>query len=48
MRLFINFSRILREMAFFYFICFSVISSILGIVIIVGSIKYYGNDKCVF
>uniref|UniRef100_A0AC35UI94 NADH dehydrogenase subunit 4L n=1 Tax=Rhabditophanes sp. KR3021 TaxID=114890 RepID=A0AC35UI94_9BILA len=35
-------------MIFFYFICFSVISSVLGIVLIVGQIKYYGSDLSVF
>jgi hypothetical protein len=33
---------------YFYFISFTVISSVLGIVIIVGSLKIYGQDKSIF
>lgn len=46
--LFYKFCYILSEIIFFYFMCFSVISSILGIVVIVGNIKFYGNDNCIF
>ena len=46
--LFIKFRGILTEIMFFYFMCFSVISSILGIVVMVGGIKFYGNDQCIF
>ena len=48
MSLFIKFRGILTEIMFFYFMCFSVISSILGIVVMVGGIKFYGNDQCIF
>jgi len=46
--LFIILSVDLNDIIFFYFMCFSVISRILGIIIIVGNIKYYGNDNCIF
>ena len=46
--LFVKFFSTIGNIIFFYFMCFSVISRILGMVIIVGNIKYYGNDKCVF
>ena len=48
MSLFIKFRGILTEIMFFYFMCFSVISSILGIVVMVGGIKFYGSDQCIF
>lgn len=47
-RLFIKFIGLLTEIMFFYFMCFSVISRILGMVIMVGGIKFYGNDQCIF
>uniref|UniRef100_A0A0M3IPH4 NADH dehydrogenase subunit 4L n=1 Tax=Ascaris lumbricoides TaxID=6252 RepID=A0A0M3IPH4_ASCLU len=47
-RLFILFSGDLNEMMFFYFMCFSVVSSVLGMVIIVGNVKFYGRDLCLF
>nr|ARV88271.1 NADH dehydrogenase subunit 4L [Caenorhabditis sp.] len=46
--LFLNFSSLFSEMMFFYFMCFSVISSITGMVIMVGNIKFFGNDLCIF
>jgi hypothetical protein len=46
--LFLNFSTIFGEIMFFYFMCFSVISRILGIVVIVGNIKFFGRDHCIF
>lgn len=46
--LFVNFSLELTEIIFFYFICFSVISRILGIITMVGNIKFYGNDQCIY
>nr|QNJ60194.1 NADH dehydrogenase subunit 4L [Phasmarhabditis hermaphrodita]QNJ60196.1 NADH dehydrogenase subunit 4L [Phasmarhabditis hermaphrodita]QNJ60198.1 NADH dehydrogenase subunit 4L [Phasmarhabditis hermaphrodita]QNJ60200.1 NADH dehydrogenase subunit 4L [Phasmarhabditis hermaphrodita]QNJ60202.1 NADH dehydrogenase subunit 4L [Phasmarhabditis hermaphrodita] len=46
--LFLNFSNMFTEMMFFYFMCFSVISSILGMIIMVGAMKFYGNDQCIF
>nr|YP_004123401.1 NADH dehydrogenase subunit 4L [Contracaecum rudolphii B Bullini et al., 1986]YP_009312575.1 NADH dehydrogenase subunit 4L [Contracaecum ogmorhini sensu lato Australia]YP_009312587.1 NADH dehydrogenase subunit 4L [Contracaecum ogmorhini sensu lato South Africa]ACP30398.1 NADH dehydrogenase subunit 4L [Contracaecum rudolphii B Bullini et al., 1986]AOV63337.1 NADH dehydrogenase subunit 4L [Contracaecum ogmorhini sensu lato Australia]AOV63349.1 NADH dehydrogenase subunit 4L [Contracaecum ogmorh len=48
MSLFIYFSSVLNEMMFFYFMCFSVISSVLGMVIMVGNMKFYGSDLCLF
>nr|ADC80267.1 NADH dehydrogenase subunit 4L [Pristionchus pacificus] len=46
--LFLSLSTSLSEMMFFYFMCFSVISSILGMVVMVGNMKIYGSDQCVF
>nr|YP_009391054.1 NADH dehydrogenase subunit 4L [Caenorhabditis nouraguensis]ARV88319.1 NADH dehydrogenase subunit 4L [Caenorhabditis nouraguensis] len=46
--LFLKFSYILGEMMFFYFMCFSVISSILGMVVMVGNMKFFGSDNCIF
>nr|YP_009450253.1 NADH dehydrogenase subunit 4L [Ortleppascaris sinensis]AOV93982.1 NADH dehydrogenase subunit 4L [Ortleppascaris sinensis] len=48
MSLFINFSGHVSEMMFFYFMCFSVISSVLGMVVMVGNMKLYGSDQCLF
>nr|BAV82832.1 NADH dehydrogenase subunit 4L [Strongylus vulgaris] len=48
MSLFIKFMGLMSEIMFFYFMCFSVISSILGIVVMVGGMKFYGNDQCIF
>nr|YP_009161994.1 NADH dehydrogenase subunit 4L [Litoditis aff. marina PmI]YP_009162030.1 NADH dehydrogenase subunit 4L [Litoditis aff. marina PmIV]AKS28844.1 NADH dehydrogenase subunit 4L [Litoditis aff. marina PmI]AKS28880.1 NADH dehydrogenase subunit 4L [Litoditis aff. marina PmIV] len=46
--LFLNFSGLISEMMFFYFMCFSVISSILGMIIMVGNMKSFGSDQCIF
>nr|ADD81878.1 NADH dehydrogenase subunit 4L [Anisakis simplex]ADD81880.1 NADH dehydrogenase subunit 4L [Anisakis simplex]ADD81885.1 NADH dehydrogenase subunit 4L [Anisakis simplex]ADD81887.1 NADH dehydrogenase subunit 4L [Anisakis simplex]ADD81889.1 NADH dehydrogenase subunit 4L [Anisakis simplex] len=46
MSLFIYFSTVLNEMMFFYFMCFSVISSVLGMIVMVGNMKFYGSDQC--
>ena len=43
-----KFMGLLTEIIFFYFMCFSVISRILGMVVMVGGIKFYGNDQCIF
>lgn len=48
LRLFLKFSYVLGEIMFFYFMCFSVISRILGMVVIVGNIKFFGSDNCIF
>nr|BAT21231.1 NADH dehydrogenase subunit 4L [Rhabditophanes sp. KR3021] len=48
MNLFYFFSSYFSEMMFFYFMCFSVISSVLGMVLMVGQMKYYGSDLSVF
>nr|QXE43453.1 NADH dehydrogenase subunit 4L [Ophidascaris baylisi] len=48
MSLFIYFAGYLSEMMFFYFMCFSVVSSVLGMVVMVGNMKFYGSDQCLF
>nr|YP_010938384.1 NADH dehydrogenase subunit 4L [Toxocara apodemi]WLE72143.1 NADH dehydrogenase subunit 4L [Toxocara apodemi] len=48
MSLFIYFSGVLSEMMFFYFMSFSVVSSVLGLVLVVGNMKFYGSDQCLF
>nr|NP_851324.1 NADH dehydrogenase subunit 4L [Cooperia oncophora]AAO91753.1 NADH dehydrogenase subunit 4L [Cooperia oncophora] len=48
MSLFVSFMNNIVEMMFFYFMCFSVISSIVGMVIMVTSVKFYGNDYCIY
>nr|AVV66507.1 NADH dehydrogenase subunit 4L [Cooperia oncophora] len=48
MSLFVSFMNNIVEMMFFYFMCFSVISSIVGMVIMVTSVKFYGNDFCIY
>nr|YP_003433808.1 NADH dehydrogenase subunit 4L [Metastrongylus pudendotectus]ACX85134.1 NADH dehydrogenase subunit 4L [Metastrongylus pudendotectus] len=32
----------------FFFMCHSVISSILGIVVMVSGLKFFGSDNCIF
>uniref|UniRef100_A0A183GRL8 NADH dehydrogenase subunit 1 n=1 Tax=Heligmosomoides polygyrus TaxID=6339 RepID=A0A183GRL8_HELPZ len=46
--LFVKLMSVVSGIIFFYFMCFSVISRILGIVIIVGCIKFYGDDYCIY
>nr|YP_009383855.1 NADH dehydrogenase subunit 4L [Poteriostomum imparidentatum]ARS44157.1 NADH dehydrogenase subunit 4L [Poteriostomum imparidentatum] len=48
MSLFMKFMGVLTEMMFFYFMCFSVISSILGMIIMVGGMKFYGSDQSIY
>nr|AGI96042.1 NADH dehydrogenase subunit 4L [Ascaridia sp. GHL-2013] len=48
MSLFYYLSMGVGEMMFFYFMCLSVISSVLGLVMMVVGAKFYGNDMCVF
>nr|BAV78663.1 NADH dehydrogenase subunit 4L [Steinernema glaseri] len=48
MSLFIYFSGGLNEIMFFYFMCFSVVSSVMGLIIMVGNVKFFGSDKCLF
>nr|YP_001795395.1 NADH dehydrogenase subunit 4L [Toxocara malaysiensis]CAL80808.1 NADH dehydrogenase subunit 4L [Toxocara malaysiensis] len=48
MSLFIYFAGVFNEMMFFYFMCFSVVSSVLGLVLVVGNMKFYGSDQCLF
>lgn len=33
---------------FFFFLCMAVVSRVLGIVLIVAKISYYGSDMCLF
>nr|YP_009347355.1 NADH dehydrogenase subunit 4L [Nippostrongylus brasiliensis]APU89578.1 NADH dehydrogenase subunit 4L [Nippostrongylus brasiliensis]BAV82760.1 NADH dehydrogenase subunit 4L [Nippostrongylus brasiliensis] len=48
MSLFVKLMGVVTEFMFFYFMCFSVVSSILGMVIMVGSMKFFGADNCIF
>nr|YP_009742090.1 NADH dehydrogenase subunit 4L [Angiostrongylus mackerrasae]QID77472.1 NADH dehydrogenase subunit 4L [Angiostrongylus mackerrasae] len=48
MSVFVKFFGFFGGMMFFFFMCHSVISSILGIVIMVGSVKFYGSDLSIF
>nr|QWK40680.1 NADH dehydrogenase subunit 4L [Stephanurus dentatus] len=48
MSLFIKFMGLFTEIMFFYFMCFSVVSSILGMVVMVGGMKFYGSDQCIY
>nr|YP_003097127.1 NADH dehydrogenase subunit 4L [Angiostrongylus costaricensis]ACT88797.1 NADH dehydrogenase subunit 4L [Angiostrongylus costaricensis] len=48
MSVFLKFFSSLGSMMFFFFMCHSVVSSILGIVVMVGSVKFYGNDLSIF
>lgn len=46
--LFYVFSFFLMENYFYFFICFSVISSVTGMLIILYLVKSFGSDKCFF
>nr|YP_009186367.1 NADH dehydrogenase subunit 4L [Strongyloides ratti]BAT21195.1 NADH dehydrogenase subunit 4L [Strongyloides ratti] len=46
--IFYYFSFFFSPLIFFYFICFSVVSSVSGIVVLVYMLKFYGSDCCVF
>nr|YP_004927925.1 NADH dehydrogenase subunit 4L [Cucullanus robustus]ACV96761.1 NADH dehydrogenase subunit 4L [Cucullanus robustus] len=48
MSLFFYFSSYLGEMMFFYFMCFSIISSVLGMLMMVVNMKFYGGDLSLF
>nr|YP_008994648.1 NADH dehydrogenase subunit 4L [Protostrongylus rufescens]AGW80388.1 NADH dehydrogenase subunit 4L [Protostrongylus rufescens] len=48
MSVFIKFFGEFSAMMFFYFMCFSVISSILGVVIMIGGMKFFGSDQSIF
>lgn len=45
---FLKFFSVFGGMLFFFFMCHSVVSSILGVVIMVGRVKFFGNDKRIF
>nr|BAV78629.1 NADH dehydrogenase subunit 4L [Panagrellus redivivus] len=46
--LFYFYSGILFSLNFFLFMSFTVISSVMGMVLMVGLVKFYGTDKCLF
>lgn len=46
--LFLKFRYILNSYMFFYFICFTVISRVIGMVLMVGGVKFFGSDLRVF
>nr|YP_010878798.1 NADH dehydrogenase subunit 4L [Gnathostoma binucleatum]WHE41121.1 NADH dehydrogenase subunit 4L [Gnathostoma binucleatum] len=46
--LFCDYSFILGEVGFFYFMVFSVVSSVLGMVLMVSNVKFFGSDYSVF
>nr|YP_009162842.1 NADH dehydrogenase subunit 4L [Gnathostoma spinigerum]AKM22107.1 NADH dehydrogenase subunit 4L [Gnathostoma spinigerum] len=46
--LFCDYSFILGEVGFFYFMVFGVISSVLGMVLMVSMVKFFGSDYSVF
>ena len=48
MSLFVKLIGVISGIIFFYFMCFSVISRILGMVIMVGCMKFYGDDYCIY
>lgn len=48
MSLFLDYSFFLSPVYYFYFISFTVISSVMGIVMMVGSLKLFGQDKSIF
>ena len=48
MRVFLKFFCFFRGMMFFFFMCFSVVSRILGIVVMVSRMKFFGDDQCIF
>nr|YP_003097102.1 NADH dehydrogenase subunit 4L [Angiostrongylus cantonensis]ACT88785.1 NADH dehydrogenase subunit 4L [Angiostrongylus cantonensis] len=48
MSVFVKFFEVFNGMMFFFFMCHSVVSSISGVVIMVGGVKFYGSDLSVF
>nr|YP_007024793.1 NADH dehydrogenase subunit 4L [Aelurostrongylus abstrusus]AFT65553.1 NADH dehydrogenase subunit 4L [Aelurostrongylus abstrusus] len=48
MSIFVKFFGFFSGMMFFYFMCHSVVSSILGIVVMVSGMKFYGSDQSIF
>ena len=46
--LFLYYSFVLSSFLYFFFISFTVISSVIGMVLIIGSVKFFGRDMCVF
>nr|BAV82688.1 NADH dehydrogenase subunit 4L [Dictyocaulus viviparus] len=48
MSVFINYFNVFSPMMFFVFLCFSVMSSILGILVMINGVKVFGDDCCLF
>nr|YP_009186358.1 NADH dehydrogenase subunit 4L [Strongyloides papillosus]BAT21186.1 NADH dehydrogenase subunit 4L [Strongyloides papillosus] len=48
LNVFLIFSQCLSAMAFFILLCFSVVSSVLGLVLLTCQIKSFGTDNCIF
>lgn len=48
LRLFFEFCGFLGGLMFLYFLCFGVISRVLGLVVLVGRIKFFGSDLRLF
>jgi len=46
--LFLKYIYLLDVFIYFYFLSFTVISSVIGILIIVGIVKFYGLDLSLF
>ena len=46
--LFYSFSLSRTEVMYFYYMCFTVIARVFGLVVMAGRIKYYGSDMCLF
>nr|YP_007183177.1 NADH dehydrogenase subunit 4L [Dictyocaulus eckerti]AFV32096.1 NADH dehydrogenase subunit 4L [Dictyocaulus eckerti] len=45
---FLNYFFLINPMIFYIFLCFSVMSSIMGVLVMINSIKIFGNDCCLF
>nr|YP_010487911.1 NADH dehydrogenase subunit 4L [Strongyloides vituli]UWI71779.1 NADH dehydrogenase subunit 4L [Strongyloides vituli] len=48
MNVFFILGYLFSAMGFFIVLCMSVVSSVLGLVLMVTLIKFYGNDNCLF
>nr|YP_009050534.1 NADH dehydrogenase subunit 4L [Parafilaroides normani]AIG23802.1 NADH dehydrogenase subunit 4L [Parafilaroides normani] len=48
MSVFVKFYFFWGGVYFFFLLCHSVISSILGVVVMVSSIKFFGSDMCIY
>nr|UFQ24451.1 NADH dehydrogenase subunit 4L [Pingus sinensis] len=46
--LFVYYCSSFGEMSFFYFMSFSVISSVLGVVVLVSNMSFFGGDLSIF
>ena len=45
---FLKFMFFFTGILFFFFMCYSVVSRILGVVVMVGGIKFFGRDQRIF